>query len=342
MYTRTLNPLIRAIGRALTHLTDYPQHECGPDSIAVTLAENNIFAVAMTIADERACNDALIAYVFGDQMPLTPVVLNGLLYIPGIFPEILFEPRYGQLICTRASVDELIRSQARIEKDVSSAAELRDTCNQLEAFFRLPSEFRRPTRIHRWKNDSGQPCAGKPRPITGCVVDEKRHSLILNAKGLRAHMRHIHHTVERLLGGNTTQSAFSPQETEPDSGTVLCELLSDATEGRLAAPVAAVPYQSPDPLNFFTHDTGLQETPSRLLSFILYYCVIRPSQPGIFYLDNGPVLSYHSQSFVSGKWPCHTISLLHCRGPPDLIIIYPELRPGQLFPLLFRCIQAGR
>lgn len=226
MCTRPLNPLTRAIGWALTRLADCLQHECGPDSIVVTLAEADIFVVAITLADERASNDALIAYATGDKMPLTPAVLNGLLHIPGISPAILLESHGGQLVCTRASVDELLRSQARIEKDVSSAAELRDSCGVLQALLPLPG----PTRIHRWKNYSGQPYAGKPRTITGGVVGEIRPNRILSTKASAICEQFTNRFIASLLADKVdTADSAGPDESQIPTAKSRCLLAGAAS-----------------------------------------------------------------------------------------------------------------
>lgn len=207
------------------------------DHTVVTLAEADIFAVAMTIADERASNDALITYAFGDQMPLTPVVLNGLLHIPGLSPEILFEPRCDSLFCTRASVNELIRSQAHIERSVSGTAELRNACNELEAFFRLSSEFRRPTRVKRWKNDSGQPYAGRSRSqdthiasITCGMVNERRTYGVLSKNVSSIHEQFT----ARLIVSFLADSADTVDSAGPDEPTIKPRCLSAGEAACLA------------------------------------------------------------------------------------------------------------
>jgi len=135
MQHQNLNLLTLAIRQKFTCLPVHLPHNAEPDYIVVTLAEADIFAVAMTIADECASNNALIAYAVGDTMPLSSAVLNGLLHLPGNFLESVFEWQDAQLVCTRTTVDELIRGQVRTEKDVPSDAELRDACNELEANF---------------------------------------------------------------------------------------------------------------------------------------------------------------------------------------------------------------
>ncbi|EDH5631373.1 hypothetical protein CB172_13110 [Salmonella enterica subsp. enterica serovar Claibornei] len=310
-----------ALLRAFPGLVEYLPPEPGPDHIVATLVEADIFAVATTITDERTSNDALIAHVMGDKPALTPAVLNGLLHILGIFPDTVFERLNGELVCTRATVDELIRCEARIERDAPAGAELREACEELEAFFKrkfpgAPGLYT--MGVRRW-SDNPRYETKPPAPVSAILP--KKPGGVLSAAELALQKRRTHRLISRIFGYSAVMPAFSPQAPEPESGSVLCELRSAPTAARhrFAAPVEGRPRLASGEPPRFTHNNGQQETPDQPCSLPLYYCVIRPSQSGIGWTNVGLVHPNPGPSLVVRKWPRLVLNIFHCRGPPGSV-----------------------
>jgi hypothetical protein len=317
--------LTTALYQAFRGLVEYLPPEPGPNRIVATLVEADIFAVATTITDECASNDALIAHAMGDKPALTPAVLKGLLHIPGIFPDTVFERLNGELVCTRATVDELIRCEARIERDAPAGAELREACEELEAFFKrkfpgAPGLYT--MGVRRWSDNPSYETK-PPAPVS--AIPPKKPGSVLSAVELMLQKRRTLRLISRLFGCSAVMPALSQQAPEPESGTVLCELQSAPTAVwlRLAIPVAKVPRLTPDEPPHFTHNNGQQETPNQPCSLPLCYCVIRPSQPGIGWTNTGLVHPNPGSFLVVRKWLPHTFNIHHCRGPPRLAGITP-------------------
>jgi hypothetical protein len=319
--------LTTALHQAFPGLVEDLPPEPGPDRIIATLVEADIFAVATTITDECASNDALIAHAMGDKPALTPAVLNGLLHIPGIFLDTVFERLNGELVCTRATVDELIRCEARIERDAPAGTELREACEELEAFYKrkFPGAPGLHTMCVRGWSDNPRYETKPPAPVS--AIPPKKPGGVLSAVELMLQKRRTLRLISRIFGCGAVIPALSPQAPEPESGFVLCELRSAPTAAsrRLTIPVAKVPRLASGEPPHFTHNNGQQETPDQPRSFIFCYCVIRPSQSGIGWTNIGLEHPTPGPFLVVRKWLPHIFYIPHCRGPPRLAGITPGI-----------------